>query len=111
MTREPPWYTGNPEDEITRLNAEVERLSLTLAPMADEIERLEAEIERLKADMARQQKVYHETQWHQLQETRADNARLRAALQAMVKHFRQYEDAECCKRCLAQARAALEPEP
>jgi uncharacterized coiled-coil protein SlyX len=35
--------------------------------------------------------------------------RLRAALTDMLKHFKQYEDAECCKRVYAQARRALEP--
>jgi len=33
---------------------------------------------------------------------------LTAALKALVKHFDQYKDAECCKRVIAQARRALE---
>jgi hypothetical protein len=65
-----------------------------------EIKRLRADNERLKADMARQQKVYHETQWHQLQEARADNERLTAALQ--LSQSQNY-----CTLC----GAALEPKP
>ena len=41
----------------------------------------------------------------------AEIERLRAALTDMLKHFKQYEDAECCKRVYAQARRALEPKP
>jgi len=37
--------------------------------------------------------------------------RLTAALKALVKHFDQYKDAECCKRVIAQARRALENKP
>lgn len=41
----------------------------------------------------------------------ADNERLTAALKALVKHFDQYKDAECCKRVIAQARRAQETKP
>lgn len=40
-----------------------------------------------------------------------ENERLRTALSDMLKHFKQYEDAECCKRVYAQAHRALERKP
>ena len=68
-----------------------------------EVAGLRAEVERLTAERANR---YWEGRYR---DEAADNERLRAALQVMVNHFKQYEDAECCKRCLAQARIALEP--
>jgi len=46
-----------------------------------------------------------------IQEAADEIERLRAALTDILKHFKQYEDAECCKRVYAQARRALEPKP
>jgi len=71
------------------------------------IEELQDEIERLKADMARQQKVYHETQWHQLQGARAANERLRAALQDIIDQG----ETVCLWDAQQIARAALEAKP
>jgi hypothetical protein len=56
------------------------------------------------------------TEWahckHSMREEAAGEIeRLRAALADMLKHFKQYEDAECCKRVFAQGRRALEPKP
>ena len=63
----------------------------------------EADNERLTA--------LHEAAAARAELAQIEAERLRAALRDMLKHFKQYEDAECCKRVYAQARRALEPKP
>jgi len=67
---------------------------------ADEIRRLRERVASLQA-----------TSGYEASIAQVEIEKLRAALTDMLKHFKQYEDAECCKHVYAQARRALEPRP
>ena len=81
----------------------IERLHEELADVRADAALLRAEIARLTA--------LHEAAAARAELAQIEAERLRAALRDMLKHFKQYEDAECCKRVYAQARRALEPKP
>ena len=90
-------------EDAALLRAEIERLREENSCLVSQRIEYEADNERLTA--------LHEAAAARAELAQIEAERLRAALRDMLKHFKQYEDAECCKRVYAQARRALEPKP